>query len=408
MDNYIRSMKEMKEIIELISNIKSNYNIKKHINFDWVTILDNILNTKCECNKELKILKKNRSIIELLEKKYKISDIDELDRYVVTKRKDLNRQVNCDEILLSVMDDEIKLDILEKVYANDFIPLKVINWIETQADNYIKITFRNIKIILLDSEKPSEELINHIITIIRWLFEINKTPDKKLDIYLFLSPEKKFAHNECLKSNYNDRCHLSRTNINSGASLYETWIQIFRKEEILKVLIHELIHYLELDINSHSHIIDQKCSHINMHSNSNDILVNESYTELLAIYLYTIYITKIKLDSNDSFEEKFWELYMLEEKYTIYQINKIFKNYSITDLSYFKNPNNFVQYTNVISYFIIKYLFFINTKYFILTHSSKNNTVKIILYLLDKFYKLNIPKFNNIIDNSLRMSINEI
>ena len=33
------------------------------------------------------------------------------------------------------MDDEIKLDILEKVYANDFIPLKVINWIETQADN---------------------------------------------------------------------------------------------------------------------------------------------------------------------------------------------------------------------------------------------------------------------------------
>jgi hypothetical protein len=99
---------------------------------------------------------------------------------------------------------------------------------------------------------------------------------------------------------------------------------------------------------------------------------------------------------------------MLEEKYTIYQINKIFKNYSIPDLSYFKNPNNFVQYTNVISYFIIKYLFFINTKYFILTHSSKNNTVKIILYLLDKFYKLNIPEFNNIIDNSLRMSINEI
>jgi hypothetical protein len=143
-----------------------------------------------------------------------------------------------------------------------------------------------------------------------------------------------------------------------------------------------------------------------MHSESNDILVNESYTELLAIYLYTMYITKINYDN--SFEEKFWESYMLEEKYTIYQINKIFKNYSITDLNYFKNPNNFVQYTNVISYFIIKYLFFINTKYFILTHSSKNNTVNIILYLLEKFYKLNIPKFNNIIDNSLRMSINEI
>ena len=57
MDNNIKSMKEIKE---LVSNIKSNYNIKKYINFEWVSILDNILTTKCECNRDIKKLKKNQ------------------------------------------------------------------------------------------------------------------------------------------------------------------------------------------------------------------------------------------------------------------------------------------------------------------------------------------------------------
>jgi hypothetical protein len=399
----------MNKIIDIILNIKSNYNIKKYINYEWLNILENILNTEILISKSTKKLKINMSIIDLLKKKYKIDDIDELDQHVIKKRSNLNKQINCDKIYESILDDENKVDILKKIYGNDFIPLRVIEWIESKADKYIQVKFANITINIIDNEITDPDLINHIINIIRWLFEINSTPNKILNIYLFLSPEKKITYDYCIKPSkftIHETCNLSRTNINSGASLYDTWIQIFRKEEVLKVLIHELVHYLELDINSYSHIIDKKCSHINIHSESNNILVNEAYAELLAIYLHTIYVTRIKFSSN--FEDKFWELYMLEEKYTIYQINKIFKNYSIPNLNYFRKPNNFIQYTNVISYFILKYLFLINTKYFIITHKSKKNTVKLILYLLDKFYKLKITPINNIIDNSLRMSINEI
>jgi hypothetical protein len=397
----------MKDIIDIISKINSNYSIKKYIKKEWLKLLDEIITTKCDYSIKYKQLEKSKSIINLLEKIYNISNIDELDSHVVKEKKYLNTLVDINPILKSI-NDPIKKDILNKIYSNDFIPLKVIHWIETQADNYIKITFANITINIIDSANTDSNLIDHIINICRWLFAINSTPNKSLNLYIFLSPEQKIANEQCLKSSSNleNSCHLSRTNINSGASLYETWIQIFRKEEVLKVLIHELIHYLELDINSHSHIIDKECTHIHMHSDSNNILVNEAYTELLAIYLHTMYIAKIKY--SDTFEEKFWELYMLEEKYTIYQINKIFRNYSIPNLYYFKNPNNFIQYTNVISYFIIKYLFFINTKYFLLFHNSKKNTVKIILYLLQKFYKLKISNINNIIDNSLKMSINHI
>jgi hypothetical protein len=395
----------MIKIIDIILNIKSNYNIKKHINYDWLNMLENILNTKILILKSTKTLKINMSIIDLLKNKYKIDDIDELDEYVIKNRQYLNKQIYCEKIYESVLDDEIKIDILKKIYENSFIPLRVIEWIESKADKYIQVKFANITVNIVDTEITDPDLINHITNIIRWLFEINSTPNKTLNIYLFLSPEKKITTDNCINSS-DKICNLSRTNINSGVSLYESWVQIFRKEEVLKVLIHELLHYLELDINSHSDIIDKKCEHINMHSESNNILVNEAYTELLAIYLHTIYVTKVKYSSN--FEDKFWELYMLEEKYTIYQINKIFKNYSIPDLNYFRKPNNFIQYTNVISYFILKYLFFINTKYFIITHNSKKNTVKLILYLLSKFYKLKITPIDYIIDNSLRMSINEI
>ena len=328
----------MNNLFDIISKIKSNYIPKKYIKYEWVELLEQILNTKCNYHTENKKLEKSKSIINLLEQKYNISNIDELDSYVVRQKKDLNRLINCNSIINSV-NDPIKKDILQKIYSNDFIPLKVIQWIEIIADNYIKITFENITINIIDSINTDSILINHIINICRWLFAINSTPYKLLNIYLFLSPEKKNANEQCLKtdSNLEHFCNLSRTNINSGASLYENWIQIFRKEEILKVLIHELIHYLELDINSHSHIIDKHCSQINMHPHSNDILVNEAYTELLAIYLHTMYVGKIKYPNN--FEEKFWKLYMIEEKYTIYQINKIFKNYSIPDLNYFKTPN---------------------------------------------------------------------
>lgn len=397
----------MNEINEIIFNIKSNYKIKKYIHNSWFEILENIINNDIKISKINKILQPNESIIDLLQKKYNINNIDELD-YLMVKKKHLNKEINCDQIYNS-LDDEIKIDILKKIYSNNFIPLKIVKWIECYANNYIQIKFANITINILDDKNIDSELINHIIIIIRWLFAINSSPYIELNIYIFLSPEEKILNDFCLHSlntDKNDKCYLSRTNVNSGASLYNSWIQIFRREEILKVLIHELIHYLELDINVYANIIDEKCSHINIHSKSNNILVNEAYTEFLAIYLHTMYITKIKYPY--SFQNEFWKLYILEEKYTIYQINKIFKNYSIPNLEYFRNPNNFIQYTNVISYYILKYLFLINTKYFIITHNSKKNTIKLVLYLLPKFYKLKIPKNNNIIDKSLKMSINKI
>ena len=79
---------------------------------------------------------------------------------------------------------------------------------------------------------------------------------------------------------------LSSININSGLS-YENNIIIYRKEELLKVLIHEMIHILDIDIkyennNNKKKILNKLCI--------NNLLINESYVESWA-NIINIYLT---------------------------------------------------------------------------------------------------------------------
>jgi hypothetical protein len=292
------------------------------------------------------------------------------------------------------------------------MPISVVQWIELKGLIVEKITFLNINLTIVDEKTISNDLINHIIKIIIWLLKISNNINQPINIYIFLCPEEKHMDLVCLNtnkhSNNHDQCRLSRTNINSGASWGGNWVQIFRREEVLKVLIHELVHYLVLDLQDYSDKIDSYCSHIKMHKDSNKILVNEAYTEFLAIYLHTMYCTVSR--NNLVFDENvFWDLYLQEEKFTIYQINKIFAKYSIPGIEFFTKQNHFVQYTNVISYFIIKYLFFINTKYFLILYGDINKTIKLVKYLLERFFKLKIPQIPLTSQStSLRMSYGSV
>jgi len=393
-----------------LESIKSNYKIKKYIKTDWVEKLKQACILPEFTQKNLILPKLNNSVINLLEKKFKTSDIKELDRLTVLEHSHLDEMVDCKEII-SGIDCSIKQDIMSKVYGNDFIPLQVIEWIEMKGLECVSLKFLNIELIVINDQSIPNSLLTHIIRIIGWMLRIKGDINIPISIYIFLSPEKKHMESQCLNFNFNSHtCHLSRTNINSGASWGGNWIQLFRSEEILKVLIHELAHYLVIDVQRYSNNIDSYCSHLKMGSESKEILVNEAYAELLAIYLHTIYVSYFKTGFNKFDPELFWDLYLQEEKFTIYQINKIFANYSIESIEYFSKPNKFVQHTNVISYFIIKYLFFINTKYFLLIYESKPQTVKLIKYLLARFFKLRIHKvqLETNTNTSLAMSLNSV
>ena len=382
-------------------NINSLYKIKKYIHQDFINMLTNI---DIDHKVSYKPLLNDNSCIPLLINHFKINDINLLENKISSIQKSIDNIINCSE--LYSIDDKNMVKILKVIYENSFMPLQIIQWIE-KCSYYYLLTWNNIKVHIINNEIINSDYINHIILIIKWLITIANKININMDIYLFLSDIKKILPSICTK--IYDYCPLNSINVNSGVSWAHNWIQIFRKEELFKVLIHELIHYLKLDVNKYSHILDSKCAHIKMDNKSNSILVNEAYTEILAIYLHTIYISKYIVDKeNLNFDDIFWDLYMNEERFTLYQINKIFQYYNISDISYFKNNNNFIQYTNVISYYIIKYLFFINTIYFIKNYNNYKIIVNLILYLLKNFFNLKIPKYDQINDNSLRMSIYQL
>jgi hypothetical protein len=393
-----------------LESIKSNYKIIKYIKTDWVEKLQESSVLPEFTQKNLFLPELNYSVINLLEEKFKTSDLKELDRLTVLQQYHLDELVDCKKIISNI-ECSVKQDIMSRVYENSFIPLEVIQWIEMKGLECSIIKFLNIDLIVINDQPISNTLLKHIIRIISWMLRIKGDITIPISIYIFLSPNKKNMESQCLNFNLNSHtCHLSRTNINSGISWGGNWILIFRSEEILKVLIHELAHYLVIDVQLYSNIIDSYCYHIKMGSESKKILVNEAYAELIAIYLHTMYVCYFNTDFNNFDSELFWNLYLTEEKFTICQINKIFANYSIESIQYFAKPNNFVQYTNVISYFIIKYLFFINTKFFLLIYESKHQTVKLIKYLLARFFKLKIPqvKLDSNINTSLKMSFYSI
>jgi hypothetical protein len=268
---------------------------------------------------------------------------------------------------------EIKTDILSKL------------------KNGYKIQFENNEIIYFTNKKKVSNLINKIAQIIKSLkilFHREKIDQK---LFFFESSMKKMfpSKNKILGSN---ECNSGVTFI-TFEHHKNGEITLYRKEEILKVLIHELIHSNLID----SHIILSKDSKkINEHfCVKYNILLNETVTETIATILNLFYIGIM----NKMTPAKINNLFKNEIKYSIYVCSKIMNYYKFEDTSIFSKKYNecktyFPQETNVIAYYLFKPIIFLNY----MAYGS----------LLEKYslnYKINneafIPKMIDLVINNL-------
>jgi len=153
-------------------------------------------------------------------------------------------------------------------------------------------------------------------------------------MYLLLSPLKKIIeenHTICPK------------NINSGYTDFTTnEIFIWREEEFEKVIFHELIHYMELDVR-------------NMAFDDKDlpIVINgpksyyEAFTDLQGILYYLIYVSIITGKSVDS-------LFQIEYAFIKNQANNLNDIFKLKD---WKNKKQSIKQTSpAFTYYILKYL----------------------------------------------------
>lgn len=345
--------------------------------------------------------------------------IDNKSKYKLTDEQHHNLQ----DIYSVIFNTEGPREKLHNIlYNNSFVSIDIQHHAETSNMEYCNYNFDDGTVLTVytvdNNHQLNIEFVKHIITFMEDIADsIFKTKIKtKPNITFFLGLQKKLIDSADLN-------FLSPDNVNSGSTLMHYSIDIWRYEEVYKVLIHELIHFYGIDF-----YIKDKDYDILQNSINNKFCVhgfdrpNESYTETLAIIIHTLFISKY---TNDDFYILLWK----ELIHNILQINKIFDFYKINNIDDIKKNNNtcnktIEQKTSVFSYFIIKTVLLYNISDFItfitnnipsnryienfskLIENSVNKSSH-IFNNLDQLVK-NIKISSNYIKNNLRMSCLQI
>jgi hypothetical protein len=231
-------------------------------------------------------------------------------------------------------DDKKQRLVLKSIYQNTFMPFNCIIWVEQNINNITEYKLNKYTTIYIITDGEFSEQ-HHIFNIVRWISRYSKP--KKLDLFIFLTPFKKIIKHKGQV--------LTRNEINSGVcSKYKGWVQIFRSEELLKVLIHELLHYYNLDCNTTDWIDDI----LPIKTPCDPLLLNESITEAMAIILHTYYYSEITNSAQD------FKLLLRKEITYSKKMHDIILYHN--NVKTFNELFNVCHYTNVIPYYIIKYV----------------------------------------------------
>ncbi len=228
------------------------------------------------------------------------------------------------------------------LYENRFMPQTV--QLDTKSKNLTSKSYKldNILVNVFQPQQAPDININNILHICHFMFKLAHKQKKSTELILNIIPsdiQKKFPKKL--------GALLESENINTGSS-YSHTINLWRYEEIEKVLIHELIHFLEFD--------SALRKELNIFNVDGKIKVSEAYTETLAIVIHCTYIMA-KLYKFFS-EETYKKIVLYEINFSVFQCKKIMDHFNIESISNFATSNSskptIKQTTDVFSYFFIK------------------------------------------------------
>ena len=252
--------------------------------------------------------------------------------------------------------------------------------------------------------------IENIICIMRNL----SNNSRKLTINIWNTNYKKELPHQCSK--------IKPENINSGSTLPGEFINLWRQEELYKVLIHELIHTFFLDFRDNDNLIYNYIRNNYNITTESPVYIWESYTEFLAIIIHSIYMSK-------TFQQAI-NLISIEKYFNYLQCAKFLNHFKCGSVNDLENKHCILSYkTDVFSYFFIKTAllhsldesvnFMINNNTNLI--NFEQDTLPIFLNLITKItnnskFINNINKYiqllydikDNILKKTFRMSIIEL
>ena len=369
--------------------------------------------------------------IDLISKLFNKSLYNDLNIYKLSYFKELYNNIKSILKKINIIKNNLEINninsnknINSSLLENNFTSSSIKTYILNNLKNTYKITNENDIIIystkkIIDNKSKIPNVILHMFKIIKMLKILFKRndPNNSQTIYYFETNKKKMFPTNSTKKIGPNECNSGLTYIENNNHKNGTII-LYRKEEILKVLIHELIH---------SNMIDHKMIYsINNKTFSNNfcvdynILLNEAFTETFATIINIFYIHII----NNLKINLLNEMFINEICYSNYVCSKIMIYYKIKSILDVIKPKNkkcniyFPQNTNVFSYYILKNILLHNIVDF--NNILKNNTINYkitnengINYIIDLIMN-NIQKIDdriikfNIKNKSLRMCLYEI
>ena len=227
------------------------------------------------------------------------------------------------------MDNDLYHILKESVY----IPKWVISF--ALKNPYIVFIYECFHI-LIYKKKVSRSFIEQLKKILSEIRKILQFTHKRINIRLLLSSKKKRIKVGEI---------FGPDNINSGISISsqnpeDIHIIIYRIEDIFKVLIHEIIHYTgfdfrRVDISSIDTMIKNK-----YRSMANTcLLINEAYTEALAVYYYCLIMKKD---------------FTLEQEYSISQTKRFLVVNGCDTIQAFKSKRDYSVVSHPFEYILLK------------------------------------------------------
>ncbi len=204
---------------------------------------------------------------------------------------------------------------------------------------------------------------------------------------------------------------LHPINVNSGITIYKrltrhSRVVVYRSEELVKVLIHELIHGLDIDF-KFDYDPQSLVDFFNLDRLCKPLLINECYTDTLAVIINSCLYSLL-------FQKNVKTVLSSERKFMREQARKVLKLYG-----YKSNDNDcklvtdskICEKTPAISYYVIKAMmlnrieeFFDNIQDF----SSFSRLIETSIYDCKFIRYLNINSYEKKGTTNMRMSFNDI
>ena len=275
-----------------------------------------------------------------------------------------------------------------KTFNYNSFPLQIREHIQNTAFNKLHYEFslfeRKINLVFITETNVVSHIASfnkYVDTILTWLYILNDQASshcsKIITIYLYFT-----SHEKCIPTMNVDI--LDEIHVNSAFTTtcpVNSEIVIFRKEEWLKVLIHETFHNFGLDF-SDSNTNNCKKEILKLFPVKSEVNLYEGYTECWAEIINISFCSfhLIKKRSFELFINEFKLLMLYEIKYSFFQLTKVldFMGLKYRDLhsntSYSKTSREtlYKENTNVLSYYVIKTVLINNFQGF-LSWCDKNN-----------------------------------